>query len=46
MDLEIIVHKHTGVDEELVGHSRMINIMYGTSEQSSHDFEISEDILE
>lgn len=46
MDLEIIVRKRTGVDEELVWHSRMINIMYGTSEQSSHDFEVSEDVLE
>lgn len=46
MELEISVCKHTGVDEELVGHTRMINIMYGTSEQSSHDFEVSEDILE
>ena len=35
----------TCVDEELVGHSGVIHVMYGTAKQSSHDLQVSEDSL-
>lgn len=35
----------TGVDEELVGNSRMIHIMDGSSKQCSQDFQISKNSL-
>lgn len=48
-----IIHQHhnflqcrlTGVDEELVGNSRVVYIMNGSSEQCSQDFKISENSL-
>ena len=35
----------TGIDEELVGHSRMVHIMNGSSKQRRQDLQISEDRL-
>jgi hypothetical protein len=37
--------KLTCVDEELVGHSGVIYIVYSTAKQSSHDLQVSEDSL-